>query len=321
MTHLLVRAVLLSALTLPLAPDARAALGRVGLAVPQADPSCRTRVGLRDDVAALLGRDPFHEGHRAPRIEIRFAQTEAGYVAEVELQGGPGFRGTRRLAEARAECADLTEPVALIIAMAIEEAEAVGALTPTRRPGEQSAAVAPRRAPAQTPELVRAPPRAPWRVSIGPSISSHLLEAPGPSLGGGVELRLTREALALQMGFRASRSLGANGIAGTTLVAEIHTCLMTGPFDLCAGLAGGMQSFDAEGLTPLSPPTITAHLVPTLGVAARIEMRDIILRPSLELGAPIVRPNVTRDAASLFAAPGVTFGIRLALLFRTSPSD
>jgi|GEM_PF-2714067 len=94
---------------------------------------------------------------------------------------------------------------------------------------------------------------------------------------------------------------------------------MPAAFDLCAGLLVGFYHFSTNDLTPLSPPAITAHVAPTLTIGVRIDIGPVVLRPAIELGAPLVRARVTHDSAPIWTAPNFFVGLHIAFLIPTGP--
>jgi|GEM_PF-4741848 len=169
---------LLGAMPLTLRALEALATPRVGLIVAAAAPTCPDAATLTARAVLHLGHDPFIHAHHSPHIHITFSATPAGFRAELRLVGTPAFRGQRAFEARVTDCADLREPVALMLAMAIEDALARDALGPARR-APTDAPPAARAAAEATPArpCPKQPRMAPCRRAVQCRAS---LRSPGP---------------------------------------------------------------------------------------------------------------------------------------------
>lgn len=319
----------------PQAGGPRSGLARTRLEVTRGRDAqgCPDVATLEAQVEARLGRGLFardgDEGE-ARRIVVSFARRGAGFAAELRLSEAGIARGTRRLAS-RGRCAEITESVALAIALAIDPLGELASDPDRRDPVHGAAPVRARRPPEEEAHmaLVRAPPalddasrsprgtpgrgeelasaRATPRLGVAAVLGLSPSEpALGPSLGLGVAfgswvlgldavLRLGNTRLAID-GERltiATRSVGVEGSVGWRQPQGLGLTLAF------AAEAWGISGPGGDG--------VRAHLAASLGLTWRLSRAELIAL----LTTPLGRQRLDVDGLTVWRMPALLLGLGL----------
>ena len=297
------------------------ALPPVGLFVAAGPDDCPHAAAIAAHTARLLGHDPFVEHHASPSVRIVFHRTSDGFGARITFHGTPTFAGQRTLPSTTPRCAALAEPVAMILALALDDAAQRDALLPARRDPESAVRALRETADGLAPPQPASPPSPPWRVRLGPSIVARAFDTPRIALGSGFDLHLSRGAFALDAHVGLAHSLPApNAPTALTLSAHALACLTLGGFDACAGLRAGFHRFAASGLTAVDPPSIAPHLAPTLAFGAAIDLGPVDIRSTFSVALPLIRARVAADGTALWTAPPLVAALHIAILFPLGPA-
>jgi hypothetical protein len=317
-------------------------------------PGCADEAALRRAIALRVGYDPIFP--LAPNsVAVSITREGEQLVADVKLTNREGMLvGSRTLRGHAAQCGELTDTIALTVAIALDTNDK---LTPSDLPDSAPAPPSPG-ASANPPEGAPAPPPAPPpapavdvppsgpRTSGGddaeaspanqvvPAPSSHLelgaavsgvLYGVSPSASLGVTaaaaLRWSRLSLGIEGWGYLPSSAPANAVPGaqarTSLAGAGPTaCLHFGEYFGCVvGIIGSLRA-EAPGV----PGASTRSAVDVLaGLRAGVELplaSWLSLRVSLDLLADPGRPTVEASGQPLWQAPLLAAASQLGLAVR-----
>jgi len=321
-------ATLLIALALPAAALAQPAPRALQLQVDAA-PDCTTREELAARVAARSRRIAFGEG--AGRIAVRVVVTAGAraVVGDLTIKEPGSAPAVRRLSAP--SCEQLTDAMALVIALTFDPGAAEGSPGEEVEPPPQAARPAPPLPAPPRPDRVReAPP--PGRLRLGAAVGAQVLFGPAPGPMPGVTVDLTAgwdrasvwsPAARLSAGLAWSGTLREDGGAAAfslgTLTLDVCPLRLL-PFDLdvraCAtGTLGrlgaaGSQTFDpASAERPFAATGAAAVVTVRLGSALEIAARGSAAASWIR-DAFAFTPNVFYRGAPLFLTAGLTAGVR-----------
>ena len=247
-------------------PSARLVYSRA-----QSASSCPDETALRKAVAARIGYDPFF-GWAKRTVVVRMVPAAGpGYVASVDLDDDKGFEHGARQIRTGGPCAELRDPVALAIAIALdpsilaraaaapppEEGDASAPVSATPPPAPARGAAAPA-GPAPPPPLAPVGPAPPapagpieanalaepapeprWAPEVTAALVGSMGVAPAPaaglSLGFGVRHGEWFVGLEGRADLGASRPAPEGERVSSSLVVGTFTpCWITGPMRMCA---------------------------------------------------------------------------------------
>lgn len=284
---------------------------------------CPDAERLQAQVEARLGAGIFVPGDAAPEarhIAVAFSKRGHGFAAEVQLSESGIARGTRRLQTPRGVCADLTESVALAIALAIDPLGELAAAP--LRPADPPAVVAKRpREPEARIALVRAPPEVgpteprPRRMSLAPRLGvaavlglSPSEPALGPTLGLAIALGPWTIGLDAVVRLGSTRlAFGDERLAIATHSFGVEGRLAWSP---ASGL-GVALTFAAEAWGASGPGGngVRAHLAPGLGLTWRAGLAEL----GATLVVPLGRQRIDLDGVALWRMPAIFLGLNLRI--------
>lgn len=268
---------------------------------PHAD--CPDQGQLIDAIGARLGYDPFRA--EAPRsLEVTIEPKDGGFGARVELEDAEGHPSDLRELEPQPRCAELLDPLALAIAVALDPLQ-LGPPTPSRPP------------PPPAPEALELPTESLGRfyLSAAPLLAVAALPTPVP--GGRIELGMEGERWGLGLEGRflapASQAIEDGEITTFILAAALSGCAHWGAAGAC--VVGTFGALRASSDRPLDEHKASGPYA-TLGARARYLFE---LAPPLSVGltaevaATLTRIELVdaRTGAEFWSTPWVhgIFGI------------
>jgi hypothetical protein len=269
-------------------------------------------------------------GHDAP-VLVSAAAADLAIEGRVEPREGSGFRavvvvtssggavlGDRTVESTADSCAQIEEPLALIVALLIDaEAARVVAPAPTLSAPPPPPPPAPA-LPAPPPAAALAAPRLRLEAQVAPSLSLGVVPGLGPGLG-------VHAVFGIDGGFAgrlgAEFAWGSEALAGSSEVlvrlagGSLAVCRMFGGaqigLDLCAGVELGALSAQPRGLAGSADQESLWAVPELLASAAWHPIAPLAIRLGLTLGAPVVRDRFTyQDGSSVREAfvPSVVIG-------------
>jgi hypothetical protein len=300
--------------------------------------SCPDEDGLRAEVAARLGQDPFAAtGGRTVIARIR--RDPSGLRAHIEIRDEGGkATGSRDLESTKGDCKELSSAVAFAISMAIDPLAATGpspsASSPSETPAPAGSTVVPIAEPA-SPAIVPSPP-----PSAGPPASSTPSEPiairatlggygslgigptaqPGVSAAVGVASRTWSFDLEGRRDVPIEAARGAGQVSASVLALSISPCIRReGPatFGLCAlASLGALQGSGNDVRSPRSETGVWG----AVGVRALIEVRlggPFAAGAALDLLAPVVRTTLVLDGSEVWSTASLSgnLGLRVIAAF------
>lgn len=276
---------------------------------PALGADCPDEGQLVDAIAARLGYDPFRA--EAPRrLEVTIEAQAAGYGARIELADAQGASLGRRELLPLPRCAELLEPLALAIALALDPLQ-LGPPAPIQP------------TPSPSPEVVELPTEDLGRfyLSLAPLLAVAALPTVGP--GGRVELGMESErwGLGLEGRFLAPSSQAVEGgeITAFIMAAALSGCAQFGAAGAClVGTFGALRASSDRLLDERKASSAYA----TLGLRGRYLIE---VAPPLSLGltadvaATLTRIELvdSRTGAEFWATPVVQgiLGVEARLSF------
>jgi hypothetical protein len=267
-------------------PSARLVYSRA-----QSASSCPDEPALRKAVAARIGYDPFF-GWAKKTVVVRMVPADGpGYVASVDLVDDEGYEHGARQIRTEGKCAELRDPVALAIAIALDPSILARGAVPPREEGEAEPTAAattapvppvPRATPPATPAVpVPKPPPAQgasiersaepkpdprWEPEVAAALVGSIGVAPAPaaglSLGLGVRHGRWSAALEGRADFAASEAAPeGERVSSSLVVGTFAPCWITGLLHMCVLAQAG--EFTA------SSSTSSSHTNPWLAFGGR----------------------------------------------------
>jgi hypothetical protein len=263
---------------------------------------CPTVDALRAAVAGELGYDPWDpiDDGGSPRIVVTIRAVREGVRGRVEMRATDGRRmGARELVAAR--CGELSQTLALAIAVAIDPLRAVAPPPPAPKQEEPPpkpvvVVVAP-----PPPLVVAAPPPRPrlvdeLRLQVAFGVQATIAAAPGPTIGfmGRVAFALRRWSLAVELrgDLPGSAAIDGGQVSASTMAAFLVPCLHHRIVGFCVfGGAGGQEVAGSGYLLARS------SWVPYAAVGARIEAGlplngTLALLVRVDLQVPLTRTEL-----------------------------
>jgi hypothetical protein len=312
---------------------------------------CADESELRRAIAQRVGYDPIFP--MAPNsVAVSITRDGEQFVAEVKLANREGLLvGSRTLRAAAARCGELTDTIALTVAIALDTNDRLtpsdapagdpastspdGSSTPANASTPSGAAqppggsmVPPFVAPNATDKEAESPPSpvspAPWpRLEIGAGVTAAWQISPAASLGaaGSVDLRWARFSLGVEGWLDAPASSAAIGIPGATVRTSFigagpTACLHAGGFFGCALAIAGSLHAEAPGVPGASTGRALDVLAGLRGGVALPLTGALSLRLSLDLLADPLRPAVRASGQQPWEAPLFAAASQLALAAR-----
>ncbi len=219
--------------------------------------SCPDEADLRRGVASRIGYDPFFAWARTT-IVARMAPGAdgAGFVGTVNLIDEAGLEHGLREIRAEHDCAELLDPIALAIAIALDPQRLAGPAPPALSPPPPVRVTAPPRAatpatrtPAPPPQQETAPVPSPnfeWEASGGGVASIGVAPMPtaGLSLGIGAQRGAFSFDLEGRVDARTARPApNDDRVSSALTVGTAAPCWVAPPVRLCAlGQVGWMRT-------------------------------------------------------------------------------
>lgn len=276
---------------------------------PPSGAECPERGQLVDAIAARLGYDPFR-GEAPRRLEIAIEAQADGYRARIDLKDAQGTELGRRELEPLPRCADLLEPLALAIALALDPLQ-LGPPAPIRPD------------PPPSPEAVELPTQdlGQFYLSAAPLLAVAALPTVGP--GGRVELGMEGElwGVGLEGRFLAPSS---QAIEGGEITAFIMAAALSGCAHLGAAAGCLVGSFGALRASSdrLLDERKASSAYGTLGLRGRYGVEvapPLSLGLTAEVATTLTRIELvdSRTGAEFWTTPLVQgiFGIEARLSF------
>lgn len=212
----------------------------------RAPPACPTREAVLRQVADARGRDP-GPGDRALDVDVTVSQRGRRWRAEIRTRSGAA-QGERALEAG--SCNRLAQGVALVIALAMDEAPAAPEASPPPPPppvlfiddGELPPALRPRRRPPATPRGSRVT----FGLTARAGVDAGLLPSPSPGVFVGGLVRAGVFEARLELGAFAARD-GEGPRAGTSVAAEAQAAQALACLRFAPGAAelGGCTGVEA----------------------------------------------------------------------------
>jgi len=288
---------------------------------------CPDEAGLRANVAARLGYDPFEP--TAPRTLVtHIRRLGAGARSHIELRDEAGkLRGVRDLDAST--CADLTASTTFAIAVAIDPERASSPRVPDPTPAAPPPAAPPPAAPPPAAPPPAAPPpptspAAPWVPTVYVSLfGAGLGPYAGFTGGGGAGVVVARGPFAFGVEGRASIPSAARAGAGSVrtqlLGAAPLVCARVRAASLCAqGFLGAFQGAAEDVAAPEKATTFFA----TLGLRASYMFYPALpagvgLEPYLGGDVVLTRTRVTFRGEEVWSTSPLALegGLRAAYTF------
>lgn len=317
--------------------------------------SCADERAIRDGVITRLGYDPFTSPvNRIVLASIQ--RTEQGYSAAVRLQSPDGRPlGVQHLEYQVSSCDVLTAAIELAIAVAIDpvaaRSEAAGPLQPvpavpspsilgpvlepsalapslatvTAKQGAETTTSLPvATASAATPAVGESPKIAKsahqrtsdWRLSTGGGAAFASAPTTVPALFVGLELRLTRVSLGLDVrgDFAGHKAVSGGSIATSLFIGEVVPCYHWSVLGACGLAAVGARHSTGVGLDPQhSADTIYF----ALGVRAALDVPVtdwFWVRPEIDFSVPTTGVTLNVANQPVWVSPAVSAFAGLALV-------
>lgn len=337
------------------APSGRAPAIRFVYVRGEGAEQCPDEQGLRDEIGARLGYDPFLApaplatptvGGPALSVSIvRRGTTLHGHVALLDAAGRS--LGARDLVAQAGDCDGLVQALLLASSLALDPLGAT-------RPRAPKVAAPPAPAPAAAPA---APPARPAVAPDRPRSSARRAEAAGrssrmevgaglvgsagaaPAAAMGFDLSVSERWASSSLGLEgradlpASVSAGGGSVEAQLLFAELVPCLRRGLFGACALLAAGAE--EAEGVNLRAGRHLTTFFAgagaraladlpigrfgpasPPAGGPDSTEGDGLSLRLWLDLLAPVARTALYVGDAEVWSSPTLSGALGLALVAR-----
>jgi len=313
------------------APPARLAYERG----PGAD-ACPDEAGLRRDVAARLGHDPFVEV--ADRtVAARIVRDGSTLRGTIELKDASGkVTGARALESKQLDCKELASAMSLAISLALDplagappkpsasastpvSASAPASIAPSAPPSASAPPLASAPAPALPPEPQPPHPHHGLRVSLGAFGGFGFAPQTNLGLVAAVGYRAPRWSLDLEgrRDLPTTAEVGAGTATSSILGVTLVPCIVRGPMGLCALLAfGALQASGGDVVTPRSDTAFWA--------AAGVRLAaDVPLWGPIAIGlhadalAPFVRTTLRLNGEDVYSTSAVAgaIGARVAVHF------
>lgn len=295
--------------------------------------ACPDEAGLRRDVAARLGHDPFVES--ADRtVAAKIVKDGAKLRATIELKDATGkVTGARSLESKQLDCKELAAAMSLAITLAIDPLAGSAPPKPSASASESASAPPPPppsvsvTAPPPPPPSATVPPPPPppppalegLRVSLG--AFGGIGFAPSANLGfvAAVGYRARRWSLELEgrRDLPSTAEVGAGTATSSILGVSIVPCLVRGPLGVCALLSfGALQASGGDVVTPRSDTAFWA----AAGIRLAAEMP---LWGPLAIGvhadglAPFVKTTLRLNGEDVYSTAAVAgaMGLRFVVHF------
>lgn len=300
---------------------------------PPPDSTCPDEAALRDDVARLLGRDPFRaEAER--RFVVRWHRLPDGMAADLTVVDAGAERGARRLVSAPGECPALHRAIGLMLALALDPlrlaeplpaavVEApIAAAPPADEPPIDASPID--ASPIDASPTDASPTEAP--TTPGVALSGRLgLGAtwgitPDLGVGGALGARIGGSRFAVGVAARgvlpSATAFAGGEVQAALLGLSLDGCAALGPVELCALAIGGWQPAGGDGFVD-EADLDALYLAGGLALAAPIALDTRWgLRPVLEVLAPITETRLRIGDAEAWRTPAVNGAAGIELTWR-----
>lgn len=305
-------------------PSARLAYVRL----PGAE-SCPGLTDARSAVVTRLGYDPFRD-EAGDLIEVFVERQARGLRARLQLKNAAGVvRGRRELSSHAGDCSELSNALALAIAIAVDPqaflALPPGPATPST-PAISPATPTPTGA-AEELQLSAPPPPPPLEPETRPHVTAAvgalgLLGTTPGLLTGGLTVRfgvVAGERFSVNLDGRAELPNSMNLLPGTVSVTNLSAllapCVHLKVFAACAVVGAGVTRISSQGLGDARELT-----APFFQVGGRVQVlvpvtRRLAFGGSLDLLAPVARPVLLVDQQPVWSAPPVNGSAGLFVAF------
>lgn len=301
---------------------------------------CPDELALREAIAARIGHDPFTgDATTADRVSVSVLRVGRGLRALVGWSHADGtLVGTREVASAGSDCADIVATAALTVSLALDAARNAARTAPPLAVPSPPLHIAPPPPPPPPPPpvpvaAVRIPvPTAPaalrrhaW-LSLGPVATLGF--SPGGDLGFALEGGFSVEHFALSAGARAdlpvSTAHTASGGTAHTWFAQSELALCWRSLGLETRFAGFACALGTVGRLAgagvgVDLPRSDASWPVSIGVRGAIDVslaRHVALRARLDVTAPVRRAAVVLDAQRVWESELLQASVGLAAVIR-----
>ncbi len=295
--------------------------------------ACPDEAGLRRDVAARLGHDPFVES--ADRtVSARIVRDGAKLRGTIELLDAAGkVNGARALESKQFDCKELASAMSLAISLALDplagappkpsasvSVTASASASPVVSASASALPPPPRPPPAPSAAPLPAPPPdRGLRVSLG--VFGGAGFAPSPNLGfsAAVGYRTARWSLEVEgrRDLPSTSTLGVGTVTSSILGFSLVPCLVRGPLGICALITvGALQASGGDVATPRSEAALWA------AAGIRLSLQWTLWGP-LAVGlhadglAPFMRSTLKLNGEEVYSTSSVagTLGLRFVVHF------
>lgn len=291
------------AVLLVVSAETAAAAGPILWAAP---PECGDQAELSRRIGEHLGRPLGDTDAIEAAVEVvRDAET-GEYRAEIQL--GEVARQVKA-----PDCAAVTEAVAFVIALAVQESEPEQEPAPERQP-EPAPPVEP------APRIVTVAPRRnplDLRMRLDGEVAAGTL--PGAGLGGGAAIAIGRAPFSIELGFAAYAPARAPAPGADMAGADIdlisgraRLCGARGGWRICGGGAVGRMGGRGVGVEDPRSAVRRWSAVTVGGGWSRPLAGPLAIAVELDVGVAVERPRFTLDDGTLLHEPAPV-GARLAV--------
>jgi hypothetical protein len=257
--------------------------------------ACTDSHALRARVAARLGRDVFiDDDQQAISIEGHVRPSERGWQVAISVRGPDAeLIGQRELEEPSADCRELDDALALMIALIVDPDAAMRAPAPPQPKAEPPPPPPPSLRP---PIRAPSPPSEPWRFTAAASFVVGASLLPGANAGAALHAAIDAPSLPpiVVRGSLWPSDQQRNGERGAQLwlvTGGLSICPRVWRFALCGGVELGRMAGDGFGFDRsqhsasfVSYVTLEPNLV--VPITPRID-----LLASIGAWFPLVRPR------------------------------
>lgn len=237
------------------------------------DGTCGDEQTIRDAITVRLGRDPFRDGTMGPTFVASIQRDGTGWASQLSVDGGAARRRTS------SECREVTQSLALGIALVLELSPPVAPAPPAR--------------PEAPVETVRFSLAAAAFASGG--LSAYVTA--GGALGGGLRFGRFIAELEVRLDGPSSTTFGGNVFHSFPLLVTGAVGLLAGPVRLTVPLSGGVLFVNgpSTGSSPVALAGVQASGVIALGASGWS------LEPFVRAQVSLVKINVASGTSTVWS--------------------
>jgi hypothetical protein len=277
---------------------------------------CSDEEVLRSAVGARLGFDPFDDS-ASTTIDVRVERKERQLTSVVRVLEGSGPPLVRTLTSEGKDCAELSEAMALAVALAIDPL-ATGPRPPAVSvpPHPPSPAGAPKEAPRPPRPEVEDTRRWHFQFSVLGALGSEPGPTGGLALGSGLRFSAFSLLLEARADLPGSLVVDSGRVEASLLVAGLLPCLHVGVFRGCLVMQAGVLRAQAERLNDAK-----RLVFPHLAVGARLGLEwpaegRWALVTHLDVTAPLIRVTLKVSEAPVWSSLPVSGALAVGALIR-----